>query len=381
MVGLNGVNGKNGEGGLLSAVDMHVAFRDADRIRLITSQVCFGLGQKERISLIGESGTGKTVTALALCGLLEAHPGLIRGQVFLKGRDLYANLSAICREESKDGHLRIRKSRSQFESMLRKQVRPAAQSAIGLIFQEARETLDPLRTVRDQLVEAVQQAAGPNSATDPVAESTQLLQRLGFEQVRSVLASYPHELSGGMAQRIGIALALASKPSILLADEPTSALDSVLQKQVADLILDLQQREGWALLLITHNLRLAEYMTERILVMYGGMIVEILPAELLSDPTARLHPYTEELRVAVANLYGRRLSLAPPSTAGASSQTTTVIRLRRRKELGGTPCPFAARCIRKRELPADLRDRCEREMPEYQTVAGEGEHLVRCWLY
>jgi peptide/nickel transport system ATP-binding protein len=364
----------------LSVVGVRIAFKGRDGLRMVASDVSFEMRPRARVSLIGESGAGKTVTALALCGLLDTHPGLISGQVILNGADLYSGLSRISREVANNGSVRIEKSSWKFQRMLNKQVRPVARKGIGLVFQEAKETLDPMRTVGDQLMDALRAGGSEKSRQEIEERARFLVRRLGFARGDEVLQAFPHELSGGMAQRIGIALALAAGPEVLIADEPTSALDAILQKQVADLLLDLHKEGNWALLMITHNLRLAEYLAETILVMYRGRVVEVLPAKLLGSRDEPLHPYTEQLRDASIELVGNHFGARSPN--GAESHglghptpydpSTAVMK---------SPCPFLERCPRRNQLPAAKRDLCEKEVPSFRAASKSAGHWVRCWLF
>jgi peptide/nickel transport system ATP-binding protein len=237
----------------------------------------------ETVCLVGESGCGKSVTALSIARLVPAPPARYAGgEILLNGRDVL-----------KLSNAGLRKIRG---------------GVVGYVFQEPSASLNPVLRVGRQIKEVLQ-LHRPDQATDD--EVLRLLNLVRIPAPESRLRDYPFQMSGGMQQRVMIAMALASEPKLLVADEPTTALDVTIQAQILELLLDLKQRLGMSILLITHNLGIVGDMADRVAVMYAGQIVELAPArELLRRP---LHPYTKALISSVPKLSGeaKRLSAIP----------------------------------------------------------------------
>ncbi len=227
--------------------------------------VSLSIGDGETVCLVGESGSGKSVTALSIGRLLPTPPAHYpAGQILLEGRDV---LKASKRE------LRELRGRS-----------------VSYIFQEPGASLNPVMRVGSQIMESLK-LHRPTAATND--EVVRLLKLVGISAPETRARNYPHEMSGGMQQRVMIAIAIASEPKLLIADEPTTALDVTIQAQILELLAQLKQRLGMSLLLITHNLAIVGQIADRVAVMYAGQIVELAPArDLLRRP---LHPYTQAL--------------------------------------------------------------------------------------
>jgi oligopeptide/dipeptide ABC transporter ATP-binding protein len=245
----------------------------------------------ETVCLVGESGCGKSVTALSIARLLPSPPArYVGGEILLNGRDVL-RMSKVELREIRGG-------------------------VVSYVFQEAAASLNPVVRVGNQIKEALRlhrhvPTHQPKRATD--AEVIRLLRLVGIPAPESRVKSYPHEMSGGMQQRIMIAMALASRPRLLVADEPTTALDVTIQAQIIDLLRDPKQKFGMSILLITHNLGIVGDIADRVAVMYAGQIVELAPAqELLRRPW---HPYTRALMDSVPKLGSdvRRLKSIPGS--------------------------------------------------------------------
>ena len=289
--------------------------------------VSLTIGAGETVCLVGESGCGKTVTALSIAQLVPTPPAnYVGGEIVLNGKDVL--------------------------KMSNRELRGIRGGVVGYVFQEPGASLNPVFRVGNQIKESLK-LHHPEKATD--AEVIRLLKLVGIPAPESRLRNYPFEMSGGMQQRVMIAMALASEPKLLVADEPTTALDVTIQAQILDLLRDLKQRLGMAILLITHNLGIVGDMADRVAVMYAGQIVELSPArELLRRP---LHPYTRALMNSVPKLRGDadRLSAIPGNVP----------------RIGNFPpgCRFAPRCpIAKPE--------CSEKIPELLEV--EPGRFVRC---
>ena len=299
---------------------------DAGAVRVIDG-VSLAIGAGETVCLVGESGCGKTVTALSIAKLVPTPPAhYVGGEILLNGSDVL--------------------------SMSPRELRGIRGGVVSYVFQEPGAALNPVFRVGSQIKESLK-LHRPEKATNE--EVIRLLKLVGIPAPEARIKNYPFELSGGMQQRVMIAMALASEPKLLVADEPTTALDVTIQAQILDLLRDLQQRLGMAILLITHNLGIVGDLADRVAVMYAGQIVELAPArELLHRP---LHPYTRALMASVPKLRGDadRLAAIPGSVPRP----------------GDFPpgCRFAPRCpIAKPE--------CSEKIPELVEV--EAGRFVRC---
>lgn len=296
------------------------------------NRVSYTLAKGEALALVGESGSGKSVSALSLMGLVP-RPGRVEsGQVILNGRDVLPLTAAEW------GKVRGRE--------------------IAMVFQDPMTSLNPVLTVGAQLTEALRQHLG-RTRQEARDEAAELLRLVGIPDGEGRLGDHPHQFSGGQRQRIVLAMALACKPSVLIADEPTTALDVTVQAQIVALVKELQARLGMAILWITHDLALAAGLVDRVAVMYAGTIVEEAPvAQLFSEPR---HPYT----------VGLLRSL--PSVAEGPRKKLAVIEGRPPDLVGeATGCAFAPRC-------PWAEPRCRTEAPPVHPV-GEG-HGSACWRW
>jgi peptide/nickel transport system ATP-binding protein/oligopeptide transport system ATP-binding protein len=300
--------------------------KNADALRAVDG-VSFTIGAGETVCLVGESGCGKTVTALSITRLVPTPPAnYVGGEILLNGRDVLKMSSG--------------------------ELRSIRGGVVSYVFQEPGASLNPVFRIGNQIKESLK-LHRPEKATNE--EVIRLLKLVGIPAPESRIKNYPFEMSGGMQQRVMIAMALASEPKLLVADEPTTALDVTIQAQILELLSELKQRLGMAILLITHNLGIVGDMADRVAVMYAGQIVELSPAkELLRRP---LHPYTKALMASVPKLHGTadRLSAIPGSVP----------------RIGNFPpgCRFAPRCpIAKPE--------CSDKLPELVEV--EAGRWVRC---
>jgi peptide/nickel transport system ATP-binding protein/oligopeptide transport system ATP-binding protein len=317
---------------LLEVEDLRTWFDGSGGTARAVDGVSFRVEEGETLGLVGESGCGKSVTALSLTRLVPEPPGRILpgSSVRLRGEELL---------EADEARLR--------------EVRGGE---IAMIFQEPTTSLNPVMRVGEQVVEAIR-AHRPGRGSGAREEAEALLGRVGIPRPGERFGAYPHELSGGQRQRVMIAMALACRPSLLVADEPTTALDVTVQAQILDLLRSLQREHGMGLLLISHDLGVVAEMADRVAVMYAGQLVEEAPAaELYGSPR---HPYTEGLMRAVPDPDRRRERLT--DIAG------TVPHPSRWPE----GCRFHPRC-------PHAWDRCRAEGPPLLESDGEGR--ARCWL-
>jgi len=312
---------------VLDVSDLRVAFPGVDAVRGISLRVERG----QTHCVVGESGCGKSVTSLAIMGLLKSNASRSAEYVRLGGEDI----------------LRLPERR----------MRALRGSRLAMIFQEPMTSLNPAYTIGSQMTEVYRRHRGA-SRRDAVERATALLGRVGVSAADMRLGQYPHELSGGLRQRVMIAMALMCEPDLLIADEPTTALDVTVQAQILSLLCSLQKDSGLAILFITHDLGIVARMADRVSVMYAGEIVESGPASaIFSRP---MHPYTRGL-LACIPVPGRRKRREPlPSIPGVVPRITP----------GFAGCGFRDRC-------ALASAACDDGIPEQ---AAEVDHHYRCQL-
>ncbi len=316
---------------LLSVVDLSTAFDTEDGEVIVVDRVSFEIDAGETLGLVGESGCGKSVTALSIMGLLPKPAGrIVGGTVGFRGESLSDVPMARLR--------RIRGNR------------------IAMVFQEPMTALNPVQRVGRQLAEAYALHAPSASATAVQRRALELLEQVGIPAPERRMAEYPHQLSGGMRQRVMIAMALASRPEVLIADEPTTALDVTIQAQILELLRDLQRETGMAILFITHDLGVIAELCSRVVVMYAGRIAEqATAAALFANPR---HPYTQGLLSSIPRLEDEpktSLSTIPGTVPG----------------IGDLPagCRFANRC-------PHVQDVCRQLAPALEEAATG--HGVAC---
>jgi peptide/nickel transport system ATP-binding protein len=267
---------------LLDVQDLRISFRTARGLLPIVEGVSFSIGQAEILSIVGESGSGKSLTALAAMRLITDPNAIIAGKIFFKGEDLLALPEP-----------KMRKLRG---------------GAMAMIFQDPMTALTPVYTVGAQIVEQI--LAHQNiSKSAAKARAVDLLGAMGIAAPRDIAGRFPHQLSGGMRQRVMIAMALSCDPALLIADEPTTALDVTVQAQILELLLKLRADFGSSVLLITHDMGVVAQVADRVAVMYAGAIAETgATGTIFARP---MHPYTMGLLAAIPRLYGKRLERMP----------------------------------------------------------------------
>ncbi len=315
---------------VLEVSDLTTQFDTQDGMVHAVNGVSFKLDRGEFLGVVGESGSGKSVTMMSLLRLIPMPPGeIVSGAAMFEGHDLIA--------------------------MDLEDLRKVRGGRIGFIFQDPLTSLNPVLTVGYQIEEALRIHTSIPEKRRP-ERAQQLLELVGIPAARQRLESYPHELSGGMRQRVMIAMSLACNPQVIIADEPTTALDVTIQAQIIEIVKDLREQLGTAVIWITHDLGVVAGLADRVIVMYGGQIVEEAPVgELYSRP---LHPYTMGLLGSIPRLDQKGAKLTnikgqPPSLYQAPMS-----------------CSYAARC-------PHAFDRCREENPPLLQVS-EG-HKVACW--
>ena len=321
---------------ILEVRDLHTQFDTLDGVVRAVDGLSFDLARGETLGIVGESGCGKSVTALSILRLIPSETGRIAsGSIRFEGEEL-----TVLSEEAMK---RLRGHR------------------ISMIFQEPMTSLNPVLTVGTQIAENVVRHLGVSwrAARDRAGEMLDLVR---IADARRRLDEYPHQLSGGMRQRVMIAMALCCDPQVLIADEPTTALDVTIQAQILDLMLELKEKTGTAIVLITHDLGVVAETTQRVVVMYAGRKVEEAPVEVLFEEP--LHPYTRGLMRAIPRLD------VEADAAGTRPRLQEIPGLVPNLTRAIVGCAFAPRCT-------FATDRCRSEPPPL-IDAGTG-HTVACW--
>ncbi|WP_419997582.1 ABC transporter ATP-binding protein [Streptomyces boninensis] len=310
---------------LLQVRDLHVEFRTRDGVAKAVNGVDYGVEPGETLAVLGESGSGKSVTAQAVMGILDSPPGFITGgEILFQGADLL-----------KMGKEERRKVRGR---------------KMAMIFQDALSSLNPVLSVGYQLGEMFVVHEGM-SRKDAKAKAVELMDRVRIPAAKERVNSYPHQFSGGMRQRIMIAMALALDPDLIIADEPTTALDVTVQAQVMDLLAELQRESGMGLILITHDLGVVADVADKIAVMYAGRIVETAPVKELYKAPA--HPYTRGLLDSIPRLDQKGQELY--AIKGLPPNLTRI----------PSGCAFNPRCPRAQSV-------CLTDLPPLYDVTDEG---------
>ena len=314
---------------LLSVRDLRTWFDEDDLTAKAVDGVGFDLDHGETLGIVGESGSGKSVTTLSIMRLIPSPPGrIVSGQIVFDGQDLLTLPADRMRQ--------IRGKR------------------IAMIFQDPMTSLNPFMRVSHQLMEVTRLHLG-HSKAEAYAHAIRMLEVVGIPDARRRADSYPHEFSGGMRQRVMIAMALSCKPELLIADEPTTALDVTIQAQILDLIKTLKGETGTSVIMITHDLGVVAGMADRILVMYAGRIFESAPtAELFARPA---NPYTAGL-----------LHSVPDPTGETHAELYQIPGLP--PDVARLPpgCPFAPRCARAESI-------CHEQFPPFVQVAPQHQSL------
>ena len=352
--GINSVEGSS-KVPVLRVKDVSVAFgfdkngnsRDGKQPLQVTDRVSFDIFPGEFFALVGESGCGKSVTAMSILRLLPwPSAKIVNGEILFDGRDL--------------------------ATLPLKDLQSVRGSEIACIFQEPMQALNPVVTIKKQLLEVFKfsaiskgavSAPSRNAQNDPLDLIREQLRLAGFTDPDRVLNSYPHELSGGMLQRVCIVMALLPKPKLIIADEPTTALDVTVQAQVLAVLKEMAEKTGTAVLLITHNMGIVSQYAHRVAVMYAGRIVEEGPVrEVINHP---MHPYTQGLLAAIPESHSDLRTLA--SIPGSVPHPKDF----------AEGCRFADRCCKCAQASAEVREKClSAELP---TKIAEANHFAYCF--
>ena len=326
---------------VLEVENLSVEFRVEGKTLPVVSQLSFSLDRGEILAIVGESGCGKSVSCMSLTRLLPEPPAF------------YSDESSI----KIDG--------KSILNLNKKELRKVRRENVSYIFQEPSSSLNPVFRIDDQIAEAILLRNDGHSA-DVKGEIIDLLTRVGIPDPEKRMNCYPHELSGGMQQRVMIAMALAGKPDILIADEPTTALDVTIQAQILDLLKQIRERDRMSIILVTHNLGIVADMADRVIVMYAGHSLESASAqEIIFNPR---HPYTKALMNAV-----------PKLGTAEKSRLETIPGTVPSPEDYAEGCRFSDRCpllLEKEKENKNLRSLCTEKVPEWKEI--KKGHYCRC---
>lgn len=316
---------------VMEVQQLQVQFKTDAGVVTTVDEVSFSVRPGETLCIVGESGSGKSVTSLAVMGLLDAGGKVSKGQVRILGEDV------------------VHYSRKQWDRIRGKD--------IAMIFQEPMSALNPAFTIGNQLLEQIRKHR-KWSRSQAKEAAVELLAQVGISRPKDILKEYPHQLSGGMRQRVMIAMALSCEPKILIADEPTTALDVTIQAQILALLKELQQKYGLAIILITHDMGVVSEMADRVLVMYAGQVVE--EGDVLTVFERHRHPYTKGLLECIPHLDldpSQWLQVIPGTVPSFADMQ------------GG--CRFQSRC-------PYVQEKCRLQAPPLTAL--DEQHRVRCWM-
>lgn len=315
---------------LLDVKNLKTQFKTKNGLVNAVNGVSFSVEEGEVVAIVGESGSGKSVTSLSIMRLIDRPGEIAGGEIIFEGEDL------------------LKKSRKEMQNI--------RGNKISMIFQEPMTSLNPVYTIEKQLCETLIRHKNL-SKKDAAVEAVKLLELVGIPSPEKRVKEYPHQMSGGMRQRIMIAMALACSPKLLIADEPTTALDVTIQAQILDLMLNLKDKFGTSILLITHDLGVVAETADKVVVMYCGEAVEKSSVnELFAKP---LHPYTEGLLMSIPKIDDEKNRLF--MIDGVVPNPLDL----------PEGCAFSTRCVK-------CFDRCRKEKPQLVKI---GDREVRCFLY
>ncbi|MFT8319654.1 MAG: ABC transporter ATP-binding protein [Bacillus sp. (in: firmicutes)] len=322
------------EQNILEVDKLQTAFKTDKGEVISVEEVTFHLKPGETIGIVGESGCGKSVTSLSIMRLLGTHGYIKKGSVLLNGKDL--------------------------TKVAESEMRHVRGNEISMIFQEPMTSLNPVFTIGNQMVELIRLHMDykPKKAKSYAIE---MLKKVGIPRAEIIIDEYPHSLSGGMRQRVMIAMALSCKPKLLIADEPTTALDVTIQAQILELMKSLKAESNTSIMMITHDLGVIAEMADKVMVMYAGQVVEEADVFTLFDEPK--HPYTKGLIDSIPHLEyeGHQRLYSIPGSVPTLQQMPKGCRFH-------TRCPYAM-------------EKCITEKPLHIMVDNKEDHKVRCWLY
>lgn len=359
---------------ILRIENLHTFFYARNREAFVRAAegVDLEIVQGETLGVLGESGSGKTVTALSVMGLLGTEPGVISGRIEYSSNGLQQNLlhdlDQYVQREERDGRIMaVQKDCAGWQRKTERLMRDIRGREIAMIFQDPQSSLNPFTTVGKQITEAIQLNTEIKNRRDAEERVLYWLDRVKIDSPRLRYHNYPYGLSGGMCQRVMIAMALAAEPSFLIADEPTTGLDATIQAKVVELLMELKAVLNITTMLISHDIEVVGRLSDRVAVMYGGRVVESGSVrEILRTQDGSNHPYTAALLACIPEEKHIKEKVSLQAIKGDVIDTVNIP--------GG--CRFYPRC---NQVNDRVRENCQEHEPALQEIFPG--HWVRCWLY
>jgi peptide/nickel transport system ATP-binding protein len=328
--------------------------------------------QGETLGVLGESGSGKTITALSVMGLVAAEPGVISGKIEFSSNGLQQNLlqdldQYVQRQRRNGRVMAVQKDCGGWQRKTELLMRNIRGREIAMIFQDPQSSLNPFVTVGKQITEAIQLNTEIKNSSEARQRALYWLERVKIDSPRLRYHNHPYGLSGGMCQRVMLAMALAAEPSLLIADEPTTGLDATIQAKVVELLMELKEVLNTTTMLISHDMEVIGRLSDRVAVMYGGRVVESgTVQEILRSQDGSNHPYTAALLACMPEEKHIKKKVSLQAIEGDVIDTINIPK----------GCRFFARCNQKNEK---INKSCKEYEPALKEISPG--HWVRCWLY
>ena len=359
---------------ILKIEDLRTYFYSRSKQAFIRSVdgVSLEIAKGETLGVVGESGSGKSVTALSILGLISAEPGVISGKIGFQSdriqKNLLQDLGDFVKLTMRDGKImEVTKDVVGWERNAECIMSKVLGKEIAMTFQNPKSSLNPFTSVGKQITEAIRLHTSMKTEQEAKERALTWLGRVKIDSPRLRFDNYPYGLSGGMCQRVMIAMALASEPSLLIADEPTTGLDATIQSKIVDLLVELKSELGITTMLISHDISIISRLSDSVAVMYGGTVFESGPAKhILSTGFKSKHPYTSALLASIPSAQNIREKGYLQAIEGDVLDTINI----------PEGCRFYSRCNR---VTGKTREKCARQEPDlHEIISG---HKVRCWLY